>query len=125
MKKVIDFKSNIDQNKLNECGECIRRGGLVIFPTETVYGLGADALESEAVNKIFKAKKRPSDNPLIVHISDFDMLSVACDVSKISKLQKKLIDSFFPGPFTIILQKSDKIPYNVTAGLQTVRNTYA
>ena len=117
---LFDFKEKIDDKELKKCAKIIEKGGVGIFPTETVYGIGANALDEMAVNKIFAAKKRPSDNPLIVHISDMNMLNLACDVSKLSNIQKKLIDKFFPGPFTIILPKSKNIPYNVTAGLETV-----
>ena len=117
---LVDFKEKINEVELKKCAKIINEGGVGIFPTETVYGIGANALDEIAVNKIFAAKKRPSDNPLIVHISDMNMLKLACDFSKLSDIQKKLINKFFPGPFTIILPKAKNIPYNVTAGLETV-----
>lgn len=120
MNNIFNFKKNIDKSKLEICANCIKNGGIVIFPTETVYGIGANALDDKAVSKIFIAKGRPSDNPLIVHICDFDMLKQCIDVSKISKLEEKLIKAFCPGPFTIILPRSKNIPDNVTAGLDTV-----
>ena len=96
----------------------IKNGELVIFPTETVYGIGANALDSNAVNKIFIAKGRPSDNPLIVHIANKATIDeIAKDITEV---EKKLIDSFMPGPFTIILKKKECIPNNVSAGLDTV-----
>lgn len=97
----------------------IRNGELVIFPTETVYGIGADAFNKEAVGKIFIAKGRPSDNPLIVHLAQkSDIEEIAMDISEV---EKKLIDSFMPGPFTIILKKRPNVlPDIVTAGLDTV-----
>lgn len=99
-------------------GEIIRRGGLVAFPTETVYGLGADALNEEAVSKIYKAKGRPSDNPLIVHIAEKeDILPL---VKEVTPAAKALMDAFFPGPLTIILPKSEKIGSVVSGGLDTV-----
>ena len=98
--------------------EIISNGGNVIFPTETVYGLGANAFDKEAVLNIFKAKGRPSDNPLIVHISDISMLS---DIAReVPDNAMRIIDKYWPGPLTIILKKSDKVPYETTAGLDTV-----
>lgn len=90
----------------------------VIFPTETVYGLGANALSEEAVKKIFHAKGRPSDNPLIVHIGNQDAL--CCLVKEIPDVAEKLMERFWPGPLTLIFQKSDVVPYVVTGGLDTV-----
>lgn len=99
-------------------GEIIKNGGLVAFPTETVYGLGADALNEEAVKKIYIAKGRPSDNPLIVHIAEKD--DIIPLVKEVTPAAKALIDRFFPAPLTIILQKSDKIGSVVSGGLSTV-----
>ena len=96
----------------------LKEGGLVVFPTETVYGLGANALDADAVSKIFEAKGRPADNPLIVHISDYDMLSGLA--LEIPDKAKTLMENFWPGPLTVILKASDKIPRGVTAGLDTV-----
>lgn len=96
----------------------LTKGGLVAFPTETVYGLGASAFDAEAAAKIYAAKGRPSDNPLIVHISDKEQLR---ELSKeIPGYAKRLIDAFMPGPFTIILKKADCIPDAVTAGKDSV-----
>lgn len=103
---------------LDKSAKIIREGGLVAFPTETVYGLGADAFNANAVTDIFKAKGRPQDNPLIVHIScPDDAKRVAKTVPEIAY---KLWDTFSPGPLTIILPKIDKLPLTTTAGLQTV-----
>lgn len=96
----------------------IRKGGLVAFPTETVYGLGADALNGKAVRKIFQAKGRASDNPLIVHISSEKGLPRL--VSRIPESARKLMKKFWPGPLTIIFPRSDIVPDAVTAGLDTV-----
>ena len=93
-------------------------GGLVIFPTETVYGLGANALNSEAVDKIFKAKNRASNNPLIVHLKNKDEINKYATIT--NDIEYQLIDSFMPGPFTLVLQKKDIIPSNVTCNLDTV-----
>ena len=118
MTKIIDFKEKIDNRSLDEIKKSIEDGKLVIFPTETVYGIGANALNKEAVDSIFKAKGRAQDNPLIVHISNFKMLDEL--VLEPNEIEMKLIDAFFPGPFTLILKKKDIIPPNVTCGLDTV-----
>lgn len=99
-------------------GELLRQGQLVAFPTETVYGLGADALNETAVAQIYAAKGRPSDNPLIVHVAE--KADIAPLVREIPEKAKKLFDRFFPGPLTVILPKSDKIGKVVSGGLDTV-----
>lgn len=115
--------NNIDQNAMAEAAEIIRQGGLVAFPTETVYGLGADALRPEASKKIYEAKGRPSDNPLIVHICEFEQLvSIAKEVPKEAKV---LADAFWPGPLTMIVWKNDRVPYATTGGMDTVGDPYA
>lgn len=114
---IID-EHNIDEASIKEAGEVIKKGGLVAFPTETVYGLGADALNSSAVEKIFKAKGRPQDNPLIVHVCDFE--SVVPLVKEIPLVAQKLMRKFWPGPMTIILMKADVIPDVTSAGLKSV-----
>ncbi len=106
------------ENSFKKAANIIRTGGIVIFPTETVYGLGANALDSDAVKKIFFAKGRPNDNPLIVHIYKFEQLdSIVRDIPEDAKI---LMDRFWPGPLTIILPKGDLICDRVTAGLDTV-----
>ena len=117
MRKV-NWKEHIDENELKEIAGKIREGELVVFPTETVYGIGTNALNGEACKKIFEAKGRPQDNPLIVHVSDKDMLKKY--VKNINEVEEKLIDEFMPGPFTLILEKSDEISSVVTAGLDSV-----
>ena len=98
--------------------EFIRRGGVVAFPTETVYGLGADVFDERAVGKIFEAKQRPADNPLIAHISDVDQVGrLAAQVPSYADV---LIERFFPGPLTLVLQKRDEVSSIVTAGLDSV-----
>ena len=98
--------------------EIIRGGGVVAFPTETVYGLGANAFDASAVDKIYEAKGRPSDNPLIVHIADASQLDgLVTDVPQSARL---IADAFMPGPITVILPKSDAVPDRVSAGLKTV-----
>lgn len=104
--------------KLSRAGDIIKRGGLVAFPTETVYGLGGDALNPESSQKIYAAKGRPSDNPLIVHIADMEHLDRI--VSEIPEKAKKLANAFWPGPLTMIFRKSELVPYQTTGGLDTV-----
>lgn len=110
--------NNISKAAISEAGEIIRQGGLVAFPTETVYGLGANALNEEAVKKIFLAKGRPQDNPLIVHISNIEQIYPL--VKAIPDVAKKLMEKFWPGPMTIILEKTDTIPDVTSAGLDSV-----
>lgn len=105
---------------IKDAANAIKDGNLVLFPTETVYGIGANALDENAVSKIFEAKGRAGDNPLIVHICNLDMLKRLIKEKEINSIEKKLIDNFWPGPLTIIFNKDKCIPYNVTAGLETV-----
>ena len=116
-KIVMLDENNIKQNIINEAGLVIAEGGLVVFPTETVYGLGANALDKLAVEKIFKAKGRPQDNPLIVHVADFNIEPL---VKEIPYLARKIMDKYWPGPITLIFNKSDLIPSTTSAGLDTV-----
>lgn len=106
------------EKALEKGAALIASGEVVAFPTETVYGLGADAFNGDAVKKIFEAKGRPSDNPLIVHISEIKDLEGL--VSEVSEGAEKVIEKFMPGPITVIMKKSEKVPYSVTAGLETV-----
>lgn len=108
----------IDDDSLKLAGELIRSGEVVAFPTETVYGLGADVFNEEAVKKIFEAKNRPMDNPLIVHLSSKEeILTVAREIPTYAQV---LIDKFMPGPITIVLPKRPEIPLCVTGGIDTV-----
>ena len=104
--------------QLNEPANILQSGGTVVFPTETVYGLGANALDPDAVKKIFIAKGRPADNPLIVHIDDFEKIYDL--VEEVPENAKKLADAYWPGPMTLILKKKSIIPNEVSAGLDTV-----
>ncbi len=108
------------QLNIEKAAQILRNGGLVGIPTETVYGLAADALNPKAVSEIFKAKGRPSDNPLIVHIADFDDITRYNLVREIPESARKLADNFWPGPLTIIMKKSDAVPFEVTNKLDTV-----
>lgn len=110
--------SQIDETMIEEAGRIIRKGGLVAFPTETVYGLGGDALNPESSKKIYAAKGRPSDNPLIVHIADKkDLYRI---VREVSEKAKKLMEAFWPGPLTMIFYKNELVPQATTGGLDTV-----
>lgn len=111
-------KNNIDETAIQEAGEILREGRLVAFPTETVYGLGADALQEAAARKTYAAKGRPSDNPLIVHIADYeDLKKIAVNIPPETDM---LAAHFWPGPLTMIFEKSDLVPYGTTGGLDTV-----
>lgn len=107
-----------DTNDLQQAAEILRQGGLVASPTETVYGLCANALDEDAVKNIYKAKGRPSDNPLIVHIADLSMLQPL--VTEVSPIAKTLMERFWPGPMTLVFKASSIIPKVVTGGLDTV-----
>ena len=108
---------NTDIRFIEEAGKVIRNGGTVAFPTETVYGLGANALDDEAVKKIFIAKGRPQDNPLIIHVSTKEISGLVKDVPEVAQ---KIIDKFWPGPLTVILEKKDIIPNVTSANLNTI-----
>ena len=115
--KKID-ENCIDEEIMAEAGALLKAGSLVAFPTETVYGLGANALDEEAAAKIYAAKGRPSDNPLIVHIADMDSLPLI--TAEIPAAALKLAERFWPGPLTMVLKKSEVVPYGTTGGLNTV-----
>lgn len=114
MKKLVKANSS----NILRAAKIIRSGGLVAFPTETVYGLGANALDPKAVARIFEVKQRPKFNPLIVHIAEKSQLNILC--SNINKTALKLIENFWPGPLTLVLKKKNIIPHIVTSGLETV-----
>ena len=117
--EFLDLKNTTENyNKIEDAAKVIKQGGLVLFPTETVYGLGANGLNESSVKKIFVAKGRKQDNPLILHISNLNMLNLIA--TNITDTEKKLMKSFWPGPFTIILNKTNAVPSVVTGGLDTV-----
>ena len=103
---------------ITEGAEFIRLGGVVAFPTETVYGLGANVFDETAVAKIFKAKQRPPDNPLIAHVSSIEQIQELS--SDVTLAARKFIDAFFPGPVTVVIAKSPRVPLLATAGLETI-----
>lgn len=116
--KILDWKEDINKDELDLVNKCLSNGKLVIFPTETVYGIGADARNSKSVDDIFIAKGRANDNPLIVHLGNKEDISKYAIIQ--NEVEEKLINAFMPGPFTIILKKKEIIPNNVSAGLDTV-----
>ena len=116
--RILKIDKYNENEVIEEAGKILKNGGLVAFPTETVYGLGGDALKEDAARKIYSAKGRPSDNPLIVHIADIGALDeLACDIPDSAY---KLADAFWPGPLTMIFKKKDIVPYGTTGGLDTV-----
>ena len=117
--KVVEININtFSPDELTEAGNIIKDGGLVAFPTETVYGLGGDGLNPESSKKIYEAKGRPSDNPLIIHIAELkDLFTITSGVSDKALL---LAEKFWPGPLTMILKKAQVVPYETTGGLDTV-----
>ena len=118
MTELVSIKNpDAAEGALARAAEVLRNGGLVVFPTETVYGLGGDARQDASAKKIYAAKGRPSDNPLIIHVAspeDAEPYAVTCD------LYYRLAKAFMPGPLTVILPKKDTIPYATTGGLDTV-----
>lgn len=118
MTKYLDLKDDYNKEKLSEAAKYIKNGKLVLFPTETVYGIGADGLNEKAVKNIFIAKGRKPDNPLILHVSSIDMIEKIA--KNISSLEYKIIENLFPGPLTLILEKKDIVPNVVSANLDTV-----
>ena len=116
MNTIIEKSS--EPGSIEKAGEILKKGGLVAFPTETVYGLGANALDEKAAAKIYAAKGRPSGNPLIVHIARMEDLPAVA--SEIPEKAKMLAEHFWPGPLTMIFKKTEKVPYGTTGGLDTV-----
>src|SRR4030042_185092 len=121
MKKTLVLKVDPQRPELDKirlAASLIRKGGLVAFPTETVYGLGADAFNPNAVLKLFKAKRRPLDNPPIVHVADSESV---CPLAKeVSPSAQRLMEQFWPGPLTLILKRSELVPDMTVAGLDTI-----
>ncbi len=101
-----------------EAAEFIKNGGIVAFPTETVYGLGANVFDERAIAKIFEAKQRPNDNPLIAHVGNLEDIKLL--VSEINEVANKFIEAFFPAPLTLVLPKAERVPFIATANLETI-----
>lgn len=114
----VDLSQPESAEVIQTAAKILQEGGLVAFPTETVYGLGGNGLDGAACEKIYLAKGRPSDNPLILHISEFEELDAI--VREISPAAKKLMDAFWPGPLTMVFPKADIVPVKATGGLDTV-----
>ena len=114
----VDLRQPDSAEVIQTAAKILQEGGLVAFPTETVYGLGGNGLDSAACEKIYLAKGRPSDNPLILHISDFEELEPI--VREVSPAAQKLMDAFWPGPLTMVFPKADIVPEKATGGLDTV-----
>lgn len=118
MKYYFDWKKNIDEDELNIVIEVLKKDGLVLVPTETVYGIAANACSNEACLKIFKAKNRAQDNPLIIHVSDKNMINSIAE--KPNEIEEKLINAFMPGPFTLILKKKKIICDVASCNMPTI-----
>lgn len=118
MEKYIDLKNETDYAKLKETTKIIKNGGIVIFPTETVYGIGTNGLDANAVKRLYDIKQRPINKPISLLVSNMDMIDkIAKDITE---TEYKLMEKFFPGPFTIILKKKEIVPDIVTANQDTV-----
>lgn len=118
MTKVYDWQENIDENELNNCINVIKNGGIVIFPTETVYGIGASAYNEESVRKIYEIKNRPDEKPLSILVGDINEIENYAIIS--DELERKIINNFMPGPITIVLKKRPGIFDYVSSGKDTI-----
>ena len=118
MKNYLNIKNEMDYNKLRQTAEILKKGGIVIFPTETVYGIGVNGLDVKAIEKLYKLKKRPHNKPISLLVSDIDMLNLIA--KDITDLEYKIMQRFFPGPLTIVLKKRKIVPDILTAGQDTV-----
>lgn len=118
MQNYLDLRNEIDNTKIKQVSDLIKKGGIVVFPTETVYGIGANGLDEKAIKKLYEIKQRPLNNPISLLVSDINMVNqIAQDITE---LEYKLMEEFFPGPFTIILKKKENVSDIVTAGQETV-----
>lgn len=118
MENYLDLRNSNDYSKLNKIGNIIKNGGIVVFPTETVYGIGTNALNEKSIKRLYEIKKRLLNKPISLLVNNIDMVNqIAKDITK---KEYELMEKFFPGPFTIILKKKDIIPNIVTANLDTV-----
>ena len=118
MNNYLDFKNNIDYTRLKEPAKIIKDGGIVVFPTETVYGIGVNGLNKNALKKLYEVKQRPLNKPISLLVNSIEMINQL--TKNITKLEYALMKEFFPGPLTIILQKKDIVPDILTANSDTV-----
>ncbi len=118
MKEYLDFRNNIEYEKLKEMGETIQKGEIVVFPTETVYAIGTNGLDEEAIRKLYKIKQRPFDKPTSLLVSDMKMIEAL--VADITDKEYKLMKTFFPGPLTIILKEKNIVPNILTGNTGTI-----
>ena len=118
MMDYLDCKDNIDLDKLKEISKIIKNGGIVVFPTETVYGIGTNGLNKEAISRLYEVKQRPINKPISLLVSSIDMAEMVA--KDITDMEYKLMDKFFPGPLTIILKKKNIVPDNLTNNTDTV-----
>ena len=118
MMDYLDCKDNIDLDKLKEISKIIKNGGIVVFPTETVYGIGTNGLNKEAISRLYEVKQRPTSKPISLLVSSIDMAEMVA--KDITDMEYKLMDKFFPGPLTIILKKKNIVPDNLTNNTDTV-----
>ena len=114
----LDCKDNIYFDKLKEISEIIKNGGIVVFPTETVYGIGTNGLNKEAISRLYEVKQRPTSKPISLLVSSIEMVDMVA--KDITDMEYKLMDKFFPGPLTIILKKKNIVPDNLTNNTDTV-----
>ncbi len=118
MKKYMDFRNDIDLEKLKEPAQLIKKGGIVIFPTETVYGIGTNGFNEESIRRIYEIKKRDFNKPISLLVSNIEMVKMVAE--NITDLERALMEQFWPGPFTIILKKKKIVPDILTARGDTV-----
>ena len=118
MMDYLDCKDNIDLDKLKEISKIIKNGGIVVFPTETVYGIGTNGLNKEAISRLYEVKQRPTSKPISLLVSSIEMVDMVA--KDITDMEYKLMDKFFPGPLTIILKKKNIVPDNLTNNTDTV-----
>lgn len=118
MCNYLDCRNEIDDKKLQEVANIIRQGGIIVFPTETVYGIGTNGLDSKAISKVYHVKQRPLNKPISLLVSSLEMVKAVTE--NISDIEYKLMEAFFPGPLTIILKKNKAVPNNLTNNTDTV-----
>lgn len=118
MQNYLDFREKINYEKIKEVAKCIKQGGIAVFPTETVYGIGVNGLNENAIKKLYEVKQRPEKKPISLLVNSLDMINeIAKDITTV---EYKLIEKFFPGPLTIVLKKKDIVPNILTPGIDTV-----